>query len=104
MRQAILDANATPGVADEIVFQAGLTGTINLTTGEMDVTDDLTLTGNGRANTIIDAQSNSRIFDVSGFGTDLTLDSLTLRNGRTTANGEAGGRSNRPPLGPARFL
>lgn len=46
LRQAILDANATLG-ADMIAFQAGLTGTIILTSGEIEITDALTLNSPG---------------------------------------------------------
>ena len=42
LRQAIADANAAAG-PDTITFQAGL-GTIRLTTGQIDVIDDLTIT------------------------------------------------------------
>src|SRR5437016_14607674 len=45
LRQAILNANATPG-ADEIIF-AQLHGTITLTSGQLDITDDLIIAGPG---------------------------------------------------------
>ena len=37
LRQAVLDADAAPGQND-IVFAAGLSGTITLTSGELDLT------------------------------------------------------------------
>src|SRR5262249_12483676 len=46
LRQAILDANAQGG-ANTIDFQQGLTGTITLTSGELDITNDLTITRPG---------------------------------------------------------
>src|SRR6185436_5586456 len=45
-RQAILDANANAG-ADTIDFQDELSGPITLTPGELQITDDLTITGPG---------------------------------------------------------
>src|SRR4051812_30828172 len=48
LRQAVLDANAQSG-ADTIDFQAGLSGTITLTSGQLDLTDDVTITGPGAA-------------------------------------------------------
>ena len=45
LRQAILDANAHAG-ADVVRFATGLHGTISLS-GELGVTDDLTVTGPG---------------------------------------------------------
>ena len=44
LRQAIYDANTTPG-ADEIVWTPGLIGTITLNAGELSITDDVTVTG-----------------------------------------------------------
>src|SRR5262249_21324030 len=46
LRQAVLDANSRPG-NDEILFAAGLQGTIHLTHGEMTITDDLAIHGPG---------------------------------------------------------
>src|SRR5262245_3832870 len=46
LRGAITQANAHAG-ADTIVFESGLTGTIALTGGELDVTGDLKINGPG---------------------------------------------------------
>src|SRR5262245_65483506 len=46
LRAAVDQANAQPG-GDAIVFDQGLTGTIALTGGELDITDDLTVNGPG---------------------------------------------------------
>jgi Ca2+-binding RTX toxin-like protein len=85
LRTAISDANGSLG-ADTIVFESGLTGTIFLTSDEMTITESLTIIGNGIANTVIDAQLNSRIFDITSTAEDVTLDSLMLQNGRTTGD------------------
>jgi CSLREA domain-containing protein len=90
LRQAIIDANAAAAQPDEIVFQAGLTGTINLTSGQIDITDALTINGPGAANLTIDAQQNSRIFDSSGGNFDVAINDLTLTGGQAPA-GEDGG-------------
>src|SRR5260370_6996419 len=42
LRQAVLDANATPG-ANLIDFAPALTGTIGLTSGQLTITNDLTV-------------------------------------------------------------
>ena len=87
LREAVGLANGSLGT-DTITFADALNGTpLLLDLGDIQVADDLTLTGNGETNTIIDAQENSRIFRVSGVGTDLTLDSLTLKDGRTFSSG-----------------
>src|SRR5262249_5492196 len=46
LRAAVAGANAHAG-ADTIDFQPGLTGTIALTSGEIDITDDLKINGPG---------------------------------------------------------
>ncbi len=81
------------GVQNLIVFQPGLTGTISLNAGlgQMTITSSLEIQGLGAAGTIIDAQHNSRIFNITSAAGDVTLDSLTLENGKTTADNAAGG-------------
>ncbi|MCA9052862.1 MAG: hypothetical protein KDA75_03450 [Planctomycetaceae bacterium] len=100
LREAIAAANSGTATdlnesgeagLDEIVFQAGLDGMIALTLGDLDIRDDLTITGHGRRSTVIDAQQLSRIFDVSGDGLQVALHGMTLKNGRTTADGDSGG-------------
>lgn len=83
LRQAILDANSAAG-DDEIIFQSGLNGTISLSSGQMTISETVEITGHGAANSIIDAQGGSRIFEItSGI---VSLNGLTLQNGRTAGN------------------
>ncbi len=81
LRDAISQANTNPG-ADTITFATS--GKITLSSGQIQITDSLTLIGNGAANTIIDGNLSSRIFDITNAGGDVTINDLTLRNGRTT--------------------
>jgi len=91
LRDALALANANPG-ADAITFDPALNGTsIVVTGGQMVISDTVTITGNGAANTIIDAAHNSRIFSMTSTAGDVTLDGLTLENGQTTANFASGG-------------
>ena len=83
LRQAILDANSTSG-DDQIVIQSGLNGTIALTSGQMMISDTVEITGHGAADSIIDAQGASRIFEITSGA--VSLNGLTLQNGQTTAN------------------
>src|SRR5262245_64683427 len=46
LRAAVLVANTSPG-ADVIDFAPGLTGTIALTSGQLNITDALTIDGSG---------------------------------------------------------
>ena len=47
LRQAILDANVAPG-SDDLIFQAGLTGTIILSS-VISISDSITISGPGAA-------------------------------------------------------
>ncbi len=100
LREAIIAANTNvatdlgqTGAAglDTIIFGSGLNGTINLTGGEMFISETVTITGNGSTNTAVDAQRNSRIFDITSTAGDVTLEKLTLTGGRTTGLVEHGG-------------
>jgi hypothetical protein len=88
LRQAILDANASPG-ADTITFGVGVTGTITVTSGELLITDDLTITGPGAANLTISGTGYPPHRDMEvAAGTTVALSDLTIANG--TANSFAG--------------
>ena len=78
LREAIEQANATSD-SDSIVFEAGLSGTITLTLGQLDVVGDLFVTGNGEDQTVIDAGGNSDIFE-HRTGGQFTVRSMTLQN------------------------
>jgi predicted outer membrane repeat protein len=89
LRDAISQANTSVGVADTIRFADNLSGTITLTSGQLQLTDDVTINGNtmGGAKSEINISGNnaSRIFDIVGAGVDVGLSSLTLTNGGTSA-------------------
>jgi hypothetical protein len=87
LRQAIIDANANPG-PDTINLPAGTytlsiagTGEDAAATGDLDITDDLTISGAGAATTIIDADGLDNVLQVIGGSTTVTIGGLTIRNG-----------------------
>ncbi|AFY37648.1 filamentous hemagglutinin family outer membrane protein [[Leptolyngbya] sp. PCC 7376] len=85
LRQAISDANGAAG-ADEIRFSN--VPLVDLTSGELTITDELTLTG-GNSNVTVQRNAGAgdfRIFNVTG-GVTTTFDNLTITNGETTGNG-----------------
>src|SRR5262245_42952405 len=90
LRQAIRDANAAPG-ADAIAFAAGLSGTLNLSSGEMSVTDDLTIGGPGASQLTVSGNDLSRVFSISGSSTDVAISGLTIADGRATGRTALGG-------------
>jgi hypothetical protein len=85
LRDAIAIANASPG-ADVITFQSGLIGVIDLTGGQMNITDTLAIKGPGADGLTINAHLQSRIFLVDDHNaakdSPLTLSGLTLLQGK----------------------
>jgi hypothetical protein len=88
LRAAITAANANPG-ADLIRFAGGLTGTISLTSasGELSVTDDLTIDGPNANQLTVSGGNATRVFHVSGTATHLAIDGLTISNGLASLPG-----------------
>ena len=84
LRAAVQQANALAG-HDTIMLPAG-TYTLTISglcedgaaTGDLDITDDLTITGAGAATTIIDGGGIDRVFDVWA---PLSVSGVTIRNG-----------------------
>ena len=85
LRQAVLDANTTPGL-DRIVFGPTVLGTIALTSGQLDVTDALQIEGPGVDALAIDADGNSRIFETA-LEIPVAISDLTLRRGKGNDGG-----------------
>jgi hypothetical protein len=91
LREAIFAANVVPG-ADEIVFDLGAgPKTILLTQGELKITDSLTITGSGAELLTIDAQQQSRIFNVIATNGDMSFSGMTLTNGFVSSDGSVPG-------------
>lgn len=96
LRQAILDANDGDGAA-AITFAPSLSGqTISLTSGELVITDDLTIDGDlnddGIADITVDAGQISRVFNVGGDAAEIAveLSGLTVSGG-SVAGDDGGG-------------
>ena len=104
LRAAIQEANAHAG-ADTIMVPAGtylLTiagqGEDVAATGDLDITDDVTITGAGADSTILDGNGIDRIFDISA--SLVAISDLTIRNGNPGPgdNGFGGGLYNSSTL------
>ncbi len=97
LRAAIQEANALAG-ADLITLPAGVF-TLSLTgaaedaalTGDLDISDDLEISGAGLEETVLDGAQGDRVLHVAPSGEDISLRvaDLTLRNG--SAEGFGGG-------------
>lgn len=83
LRDAITQANATAG-ADQIVFQAGLNGTIALASDLPTITEALTMTGPGPRNISINGGNARRVLNADA---TLTISGLRLANGFTDRGG-----------------
>jgi parallel beta-helix repeat protein len=85
LRQAIADANAAAG-ADVVTFQAGLTGTITLTTGQLYILDSLDVQGPGASVITVSGNNTSRVFYMYNSSTtiDVRLAGLTITEGNDT--------------------
>lgn len=90
LRQAVLDANALAG-ADVIVFQAGLAGTITLTSARLSLTEDLEIQGPGAEVLTVRGNDADSVFRIGGFNTvNVTISGLTI-TGRVSGNQLIGG-------------
>jgi hypothetical protein len=87
LRQAVLDANATPG-ADRVLFQSTLTGQITLAS-QLEITDATQVLGPGPDKLTVSGNNNAGIFYVdTPAGTPVTVSGLKLTGG-TADNGGA---------------
>ncbi len=91
LRQAISDANNAAG-PDVVTFQAGVTGTLTLATGQLYISDSVNIQGPGQAVVTVNANSTSRVFYVyySDGLIDVTISGLTLTGGNA-GNSNGGG-------------
>ncbi len=103
LREAIEAANTNMPVGDAPAGMPGLDtidfdgllsgGTITLTSGELQITDDLTINGLGAENLTVSGNNASRVFNVDDGdfdnNIDVVIDGLTIADGST--NGSGGG-------------
>ncbi len=81
LRQAIIDAKAIGG-DNTIQFQSGLSGTILLTSGFLNISSNLVINGPGVQVLTISCsnQNYGRIFNISNYNVTVTLNKLALKN------------------------
>lgn len=96
LRAAIMETNALVG-ADNITMPAGTyllsiagTGENACLTGDLDIVDDLTITGAGASTTIIDANQLDRALHIFT-GITVTISDLTVQNGNLPTGQSGGG-------------
>jgi hypothetical protein len=77
---SLRDAIANTAAGGTVDFQPGLTGTIILTSGELDIAEDLTITGPGAGVITVSGNNASRVFDIAAENT-VTISGLTVADG-----------------------
>jgi hypothetical protein len=83
---SLRDAIASTPPGGTVDFDAALAGTIDLTTGDLAITNDLTITGPGADALTVSGNHASRVFDIAaGFTVDIS--GLTVGDGATNADG-----------------
>ncbi len=76
LRQALADAN------DGDMIEFAVTGTIGLTSGELLVVKNITISGPGAKSLAVNGNNQSRVFHVAS-GQTVTISGLTIINGHT---------------------
>jgi hypothetical protein len=83
---SLRDQIAAAASGDTIAFDSSLNGTINLTSGELGLTGNLTIQGPGAATVTVNGGNAQRVFHVEP-GANVTISGLTIANGHATDNG-----------------
>jgi len=92
LRAAIQEANALPGPdviklnRDLYMLTIGGISENNCATGDLDITDDLTIIGKGAKSTFINAGNLDRVFHIIG-PISVTIMNVTIQNGFATDDG-----------------
>ena len=88
LRKAIEDANATTDT-DTIVFDAGATGSIVLTSGQLAITESVSIEGPGASVLTVDGDDSSQVFYVYNSSTliSVSLSGLTITGGDSSYAG-----------------
>jgi hypothetical protein len=92
LRQAVTAANVD-AAADTITFAPGVTGQINLISGGLTITHDLTITGPGATALVVNGNNATTILQVSG-STTVAVSGLGFASGLSTSSGLAGAIQN----------
>lgn len=100
---SLREAIASAASGDTINFAAGVTGAIVLTSGELVIYKDLTISGPGASKLAVDGNANSRIFVVSS-GKTVNVSGLTVHNGKAAGGYVGGGIDNRGTLALSKVI
>ncbi len=93
LRQAIINANSNPG-ADEITFDDFLTGTIVLTTSQLEISSSMIIQGSGAEQLAISGNDTCRVFYIDT-AESVDISGLSIVSGNSLSAGGGGGIFNR---------
>jgi predicted outer membrane repeat protein len=79
LRQSIIDADVS-NTNDTIIFDSSVTGTITLTTGNLEIVHSLHINGPGASTLAISGGGSSQVFKVDS-GATVNISGLTIENG-----------------------
>jgi hypothetical protein len=82
---------ATAVSVDGDVIDFTTNGTITLTSGELEITNNLTINGPGATNLVVSGNNTSRVFNISSSSATVTVSGVTIRDGRAPDGATAGG-------------
>ena len=89
LREAINLANATAGddtIAFGGIFKDTTPDTITLTSGQLTITDDLSILGTGTSKLTVSGKNASTVFEISGLGTGVNINGLAIASGSIKVN------------------
>jgi CSLREA domain-containing protein len=89
LREAINLANATAGddaIAFGGIFKDTTPDTITLTSGQLTITDDVTILGTGTSKLTVSGKNASTLFEISGLGTGVNINGLAIASGSIKVN------------------
>ena len=103
LRAAVMEANASAG-KDAVILPAGfheiaISGADEDAglTGDIDITDDLVISGSGAESTVIDGGSHDRVLHALN-GASLLIERVTIQNGTPPVDYDGGGIATDGPL------
>ena len=90
LRNQIAAATAGDTIAFDTTGVFATAQTITLTTGQISIAKSLTINGTGANQLTVSGNNASRVFDISGAGTTVNIDNLTIANGSVASANGAG--------------
>ncbi len=83
LRQAVVDANITPGSTIDIQ----VSGTISLTTGQLSITQSTTIIKTAVGTIVVSGSNLSRVFNIAAAGITVSISDITISNGSDNSAG-----------------